>query len=215
VDESRNTSTPHWRRRAIVILAGLVIVSPVAFVDNVLLERRAQEWERELTLKSQEMKRTGDLLAWLDDQGAAHRITAESPDVLSIERLVWRGLSGTRPHFAFAIVKRDESEGLLHTEVFMQIRTGHPTLLPGPRQSIWFDRALRFMPFAILVGIIALAVIVLERRAWRLNRARCPDCGYPIGMTDVCSECGATLERDKLPGAAREHLKNQASANQR
>lgn len=48
----------------------------------------------------------------------------------------------------------------------------------------WFVKALR--PFTLL-------------RRWRVRRGLCPACAYPMGTTDVCTECGATLPARARP----------------
>ena len=45
----------------------------------------------------------------------------------------------------------------------------------------------------------------LMRRWWRCRHGRCTACGYPIGQSPVCSECGQAIPHAQVisPGAAR------------
>lgn len=43
---------------------------------------------------------------------------------------------------------------------------------------LWFLKVLR--PFTLI-------------RRWRIKRGRCPSCGYPMGASGICTECGTAL----------------------
>jgi hypothetical protein len=47
------------------------------------------------------------------------------------------------------------------------------------------------LAFAVFVLPIALAILI--RRAWRRHGRQCLRCGYPIGTSPVCTECGAPV----------------------
>ena len=76
----------------------------------------------------------------------------------------------------------------------------HPTLA-GPVS----DPAMSLRPAGLVLnpvivgGLVFLAtagtrvVLVVGRRAVRRRRNRCVGCGYPLGTSAVCTECGAPL----------------------
>jgi hypothetical protein len=37
------------------------------------------------------------------------------------------------------------------------------------------------------------------RRSMRRRRGLCPACGYPVGMSEVCTECGLPIRVDEAP----------------
>jgi hypothetical protein len=63
-----------------------------------------------------------------------------------------------------------------------------------PLRPIWTGFALNS---AIYAAAIWLSIAMVKLIIKRVRRARrlCPDCGYPMGLTGVCSECGAALPR--------------------
>ena len=68
--------------------------------------------------------------------------------------------------------------------------------------------------FAVVAWLVFVAPIVLWLRLryqLRIRRGLCPDCGYPAGVSSLCTECGGDLGRaavsdqpqqDKLPRPA-------------
>jgi hypothetical protein len=66
-------------------------------------------------------------------------------------------------------------------------RAGVPRMLPcGPIPS----GVVAGSTFYASILFVLWSVPRQARRSWRHRRGRCPACGYPIGTTDVCSECG-------------------------
>lgn len=62
-----------------------------------------------------------------------------------------------------------------------------------PYMPIWFGLIVNTLVYAIL--ILAIMWILLTVRAMRrLRRNLCPHCKYPIGVSDVCTECGYDLK---------------------
>ena len=52
--------------------------------------------------------------------------------------------------------------------------------------------------FALVAWLVFVAPIVLWRRLryqLRIRRELCPDCGYPAGVSSLCTECGGDLGR--------------------
>ncbi len=61
-----------------------------------------------------------------------------------------------------------------------------------PLQPIMPAFALGTLMWMLPIGLLWLCPGLL-RRHLRRKRNRCPACGYPIGASPVCTECGATL----------------------
>ncbi len=61
-----------------------------------------------------------------------------------------------------------------------------------PLDPIWFGFAANTMLYASVIVVITSAGRKL-RRVHRRRRGRCLACGYPIGETDRCSECGSSV----------------------
>jgi len=49
---------------------------------------------------------------------------------------------------------------------------------------------------AICWGLFAIPVALRRRR--RINRGLCPSCAYPIGASEVCTECGRALGHRRI-----------------
>ena len=54
--------------------------------------------------------------------------------------------------------------------------------------------AVRTLFYSALLWLLILGPFTL-RRFLRVRRGRCAKCGYPIGESGVCSECGTELPR--------------------
>lgn len=74
------------------------------------------------------------------------------------------------------------------------------------RQDEWrFQRRLPIRPIwpGFLINTLFYAALLWllfcgpgkVRRFVRIRRGRCPKCGYPIGQSPMCTECGADLKR--------------------
>ncbi len=69
---------------------------------------------------------------------------------------------------------------------------GTPRALP--LRPIWPGFAINTVFYAvILYGVFALPAALRRKR--RLARGQCPKCAYPVGTSDKCTECGATIAR--------------------
>jgi hypothetical protein len=65
-----------------------------------------------------------------------------------------------------------------------------PRLIPC--RPIWPGFAINTMFYAAMLGALLLlfaAPFALRRRV-RIRRGLCPACAYPVGASDVCTECG-------------------------
>lgn len=66
----------------------------------------------------------------------------------------------------------------------------NPTALPFKPMGPGF--ILNTLVFAIIIALLfSVPRAVLRRR--RLRQGLCPSCGYPMGSSEQCSECGETL----------------------
>ena len=72
---------------------------------------------------------------------------------------------------------------------------------PGvlPLRPIWPGFAVNTIFYAVFLWLLSYSALVL-RRFIRVKRGHCTACAYPIGESDVCSECGKALPgRAKVP----------------
>jgi hypothetical protein len=79
------------------------------------------------------------------------------------------------------------------------IRRDRPTDSPGgllPLRPVWPGLAADTFLYGAILWVLAAALARL-RRFIRVRRHRCPVCGYPMGDSPVCTECG-----ESLPGRA-------------
>ncbi len=59
-----------------------------------------------------------------------------------------------------------------------------------PTRIIWPGFAINMLFYAVILWML-FAVPFALRRWWRIKRGLCPACGYRVGVSDVCTECGA------------------------
>jgi hypothetical protein len=65
-----------------------------------------------------------------------------------------------------------------------------------PLRFIWTGFALNSIVFALVIA--APIVLPLWLRRWhRMRKNRCARCGYPRGESDVCTECGSSLQMSR------------------
>jgi hypothetical protein len=63
-----------------------------------------------------------------------------------------------------------------------------------PLQPMW----LGFLANTVFLGLVpflAIALCVLTRRTLRSRRHQCLRCGYPVGVSPVCTECGHAVSQ--------------------
>lgn len=65
---------------------------------------------------------------------------------------------------------------------------GHRPALP--LRPIWRNFAVNTLFYALILWLVVRGPFVL-RRIIRQRRGRCPGCGYPVGSSAVCTECGS------------------------
>ena len=63
-----------------------------------------------------------------------------------------------------------------------------------PLTPYWPGFAVNTLFFATILSLLGYGSLV-ARRVIRRRRGQCPKCGYPIGESAVCSECGRELPR--------------------
>ena len=63
-----------------------------------------------------------------------------------------------------------------------------------PKHILWPGFLIDTAFHATMLWLLVPGPFVL-RRVIRMKRGRCVKCGYPMGESDVCSECGKTLPR--------------------
>ncbi len=63
-----------------------------------------------------------------------------------------------------------------------------------PLRPIWPGFAINTLFYGTLLWLLIYGLSVM-RRFLRLKRGLCPKCAYPVGESEICSECGITLPR--------------------
>ena len=61
-----------------------------------------------------------------------------------------------------------------------------------PLRPLLSGTAANTAVYSVLLWLVFLAFIRMKRR-WRTQRGRCIACGYPLGTSPVCTECGHQL----------------------
>jgi hypothetical protein len=61
-----------------------------------------------------------------------------------------------------------------------------------PTKIIWGGLAINTLFYAGILWLLFAAPFALRRRR-RIKRGLCPACAYPVGESDVCTECGQPL----------------------
>ncbi|MFB3104295.1 MAG: hypothetical protein ACE1ZA_05135 [Pseudomonadales bacterium] len=71
-----------------------------------------------------------------------------------------------------------------------------------PLRIIWFGFAINTMLYSATAASLWILVCTpfLIRRAVRRKRNQCPHCGYPIGVSAACTECGRPIQTRLRPG---------------
>ena len=63
-----------------------------------------------------------------------------------------------------------------------------------PLRPIWPGFAINTVFYAVVLWLLFAGPLVLRRRR-RIRRGLCPKCAYPVGTSDVCTECGARVRQ--------------------
>ncbi len=61
-------------------------------------------------------------------------------------------------------------------------------------EPIWPGFAVNTLFYAALLWLFMYVLSAL-RRFLRVRRAFCPKCAYPMGESEVCTECGGALPK--------------------
>jgi hypothetical protein len=61
-----------------------------------------------------------------------------------------------------------------------------------PMKPLWLGFCVNTLAFAGVIYIL-LAIPAAVSRRRRIKRGLCPNCAYPIGDSDVCTECGVAV----------------------
>ncbi len=59
-------------------------------------------------------------------------------------------------------------------------------------RPLWPGFAINTLLYAAVLWLMFVAPFALRRRR-RIKRGLCPKCAYPVGTSDVCTECGASV----------------------
>ena len=95
----------------------------------------------------------------------------------------------------------DVQGGLVTSALRMSPRSGKPLTRSGqsfpvalPLRPLWPGFALNTLFYAVVLWLLAGGSFAL-RRFWRVQQGFCPKCGYPMGESSVCTECGCGLPK--------------------
>ena len=61
-----------------------------------------------------------------------------------------------------------------------------------PLRPIWPGFAINTVFYAAILWLLFAAPFALRRRI-RIKRGLCPACAYPVGESELCTECGKPL----------------------
>jgi hypothetical protein len=75
-----------------------------------------------------------------------------------------------------------------------------------PLRPVWPEFAINTIFYAAILWVLFAAPLAFRRRR-RINRGCCGACGYPVGTSKVCTECGRPVEiiginADSVPASA-------------
>ncbi|MCL4196841.1 MAG: hypothetical protein KJZ69_05045 [Phycisphaerales bacterium] len=73
-----------------------------------------------------------------------------------------------------------------------------------PTRILWPGFAFNTVFYASILWLIFGGPFALRRRL-RARRGQCQQCGYPIGVSPVCTECGAALPASAATRLASRH----------
>ncbi len=63
---------------------------------------------------------------------------------------------------------------------------------PLPRDLLWPGFAINTVFYAVILWLLFAGPFALRRQR-RIRRGLCPKCAYPVGTSEVCTECGAAV----------------------
>ena len=63
-----------------------------------------------------------------------------------------------------------------------------------PWLPVWPGFAINTVFYAFVLWLLFAAPFAMRRRR-RIKRGLCPKCAYPVGASDVCTECGARVRQ--------------------
>lgn len=133
------------------------------------------------------------------DDSAGRYIRAGLP-YLSVEAMHWVTITveadGTRRRL------HDVEGGLRIPAVNRGFEPGGSCVLPW--WPMWPGAVINTLIFSALAWIVIVPPL-MARRAFRRWRRRCQWCGYPIGTSSVCTECGRPLARHRPATEAPRH----------
>ena len=118
-----------------------------------------------------------------------------------------------RLSISYLFFRKDELRGGIDLRILRESKSllSFPLRPPDEREGWFFylsdqrDIVLPFHPIwsGLIINTLFYAVLIwgvvsgpgAARRVFRQRRNRCPACGYPIGTSTVCTECGCQLVR--------------------
>lgn len=96
----------------------------------------------------------------------------------SMEGSRWRGED---------LIERGQDRMVLHDPIFA-------TAWRLPMRPLWPGFVVNSLFYAVILWLL-LGGLAAERTRLRCRRGLCAKCAYPIGVSPVCTECGAAVAR--------------------
>jgi hypothetical protein len=78
-----------------------------------------------------------------------------------------------------------------------------------PWHPIWPGFAINSIFYAAILWMLFALPFVVHRRR-RIKRGLCPACAYPVGTSEVCTECGKPVPARSVEGANERHVRSDA-----
>ena len=95
----------------------------------------------------------------------------------------------------------DASAQVVEVEGGWQMPSASPGSKVAPLLAIWSGFAINTVFYAGVLWLLFAAPFALRRRR-RIKRGLCPKCAYPVGQSDVCTECGKPVTRRSVEPAS-------------
>ncbi|MHC4416314.1 MAG: hypothetical protein ACYS0G_13625 [Planctomycetota bacterium] len=143
-----------------------------------------------------------EFVPWWTDLGAATSdftdIVNRSPDSLVMERR-WLHCFGWPARSLWShwnLIDPGDSPPLHGSEGYVLSLDPWMNFVPRvlPARPIWHGFAVNTLFYAAVLWLLICGPFAL-RRLIRMKRGRCVKCGYPLGESPVCTECGKALSQ--------------------
>lgn len=195
-----------FRSRMWILLGVSIIISMMLWIPEVMrdwiLNARVNEMKRQIDDAAQRDDPLNAISAQLVDAGFTEQGRVTTPPqiqmkqdhaVLAAELHLSDGTPFWRPMSVLVF-----AELPVHEDIESPARIDFWYPWPRPTQTGRSSRWDRILPtYSILLPFAVIVTIILRvnQRDMRVRRGQCRECGYPIGTSQVCTECGAAVSK--------------------